>query len=347
MHEWIAVIQNAISFSLKRQSSSTLQSPVISKEMPNDLTMLYSIEGNGVCVDCGSKDPDWISKNLGILLCKSCSGIHRGLGTHISKVRSATLDRIDPYLLHFLKNIGNSLSNEVWLAKLEDMSPPKCHDSSREEIEKFTIRKYKDKEFIQRMDQAELQSLLFNAIDNKNYKAIISCIANDADLNRANPNQDGRTALHHAVNLMDIVIIFLLLENGASVDVVEKRGWTPLHYACYRDDPQSVELLIQRRASWLSVDKWGMDPLQLAKKSESLTAEAALQTCIEDLKLQKEKPGVSSDADVGSPPLFQRNSQNGLPSMEGALKGLTQKKHTKVGKFFKGFIKPKGSNPSI
>ena len=46
-------------------------------------------------------DPDWASINLGILLCLECSGVHRGLGVHITKVRSATLDTKawDPELL--------------------------------------------------------------------------------------------------------------------------------------------------------------------------------------------------------------------------------------------------------
>ena len=48
--------------------------------------------GNRLCADCGSPDPDWASLNLGILICIECSGVHRQLGVHISKVRSCTLD---------------------------------------------------------------------------------------------------------------------------------------------------------------------------------------------------------------------------------------------------------------
>jgi hypothetical protein len=52
----------------------------------------------GVCVcmcvrcvcACGVRsDPDWISINLGLLMCIQCSGVHRSMGVHISKVRSA------------------------------------------------------------------------------------------------------------------------------------------------------------------------------------------------------------------------------------------------------------------
>jgi len=50
------------------------------------------IAGNLRCADCAQAGPDWASINLGILVCLECSGVHRSLGTHITKVRSMTLD---------------------------------------------------------------------------------------------------------------------------------------------------------------------------------------------------------------------------------------------------------------
>ncbi len=51
--------------------------------------------GNDKCADCDGGTPTWASINLGIMLCIECSGIHRSLGVHISKVRSVTLDDWD------------------------------------------------------------------------------------------------------------------------------------------------------------------------------------------------------------------------------------------------------------
>lgn len=45
------------------------------------------LEANRVCADCGNEDPDWASLNLGVLVCIECSGVHRSLGVHVSKVR--------------------------------------------------------------------------------------------------------------------------------------------------------------------------------------------------------------------------------------------------------------------
>lgn len=49
-------------------------------------SILREIPGNDLCAECGAREPDWASLNLGILMCIECSGVHRNLGVHISKV---------------------------------------------------------------------------------------------------------------------------------------------------------------------------------------------------------------------------------------------------------------------
>jgi hypothetical protein len=55
-----------------------------------------------------------VSINLGVMICISCSGIHRQLGTHISKVRSTTLDSWDKELKKLLLSTGNTLAKLVF-----------------------------------------------------------------------------------------------------------------------------------------------------------------------------------------------------------------------------------------
>lgn len=66
------------------------------------------LSANPSCAECGRSDPgpDWVSLNLGALLCIDCSGAHRALGVHISKVRSLALDDIDLAEHAFLACMG-------------------------------------------------------------------------------------------------------------------------------------------------------------------------------------------------------------------------------------------------
>ena len=50
---------------------------------------------NLCCAECERDSPEWVSLNLGCLVCIDCSGVHRSMGVHISKMRSLTLDDLE------------------------------------------------------------------------------------------------------------------------------------------------------------------------------------------------------------------------------------------------------------
>lgn len=112
------------------------------------LDALLKLPVNRECADCKSKGPRWASVNLGIFICMQCSGIHRSLGVHISKVRSATLDTWLPEQIACIQSIGNEKSNSYWEAEL----PPKY---DRVGIENFIRAKYEDKRWIPRDGKAK------------------------------------------------------------------------------------------------------------------------------------------------------------------------------------------------
>ncbi|KAL2756348.1 hypothetical protein ACRALDRAFT_1076418 [Sodiomyces alcalophilus JCM 7366] len=108
-------------------------------------------QGNCWCVDCGSGSKvEWVSINLAVILCIECSGIHRSLGTHISKVRSLTLDitSFTPDIVELLLLVGNRVANMVWEAKLDPAVKP-GPQATREQRLKFITAKYVDRAFVE------------------------------------------------------------------------------------------------------------------------------------------------------------------------------------------------------
>ncbi|XP_028266340.1 arf-GAP with coiled-coil, ANK repeat and PH domain-containing protein 3 isoform X10 [Parambassis ranga] len=121
------------------------------------LQRIQSLPGNQQCCDCGQADPRWASINLGILLCIECSGIHRSLGVHCSKVRSLTLDSWEPELLKLMCELGNSIINHIYEGSFQDQGLKKpLPSSSRQEKEAWIKAKYVEKKFLKRLGSTEI-----------------------------------------------------------------------------------------------------------------------------------------------------------------------------------------------
>ena len=94
------------------------------------LSKLLKIEFNKYCADCGIKGPRWASVNLGIFICIKCSGIHRNLGVHISKVKSVSLDKWTRADVKRMEEVGNAIAREKWEADVpKDVYIPNESDS--------------------------------------------------------------------------------------------------------------------------------------------------------------------------------------------------------------------------
>ncbi|XP_067404749.1 arf-GAP with GTPase, ANK repeat and PH domain-containing protein 1 isoform X6 [Emydura macquarii macquarii] len=138
---WVQAIESQILASLQSCESSKNKSRLTSQNEAMALQSIRNIRGNSHCVDCKAQDPDWASLNLGALMCIECSGIHRNLGTHLSRVRSLDLDDWPIELIKVMSSIGNELANSVWEESNQGrMKPSSDSTSTRTEPSARTSR---------------------------------------------------------------------------------------------------------------------------------------------------------------------------------------------------------------
>ncbi|XP_030779424.1 arf-GAP with coiled-coil, ANK repeat and PH domain-containing protein 1 isoform X3 [Rhinopithecus roxellana] len=118
------------------------------------VAQVQSVDGNAQCCDCREPAPEWASINLGVTLCIQCSGIHRSLGVHFSKVRSLTLDSWEPELVKLMCELGNVVINQIYEARVEAMAVKKPGPScSRQEKEAWIHAKYVEKKFLTKLPE--------------------------------------------------------------------------------------------------------------------------------------------------------------------------------------------------
>ena len=205
MKEWMGVFQDCVESMLTSSSSllSSSEKSMTTKELAKvkDHKEEY-IERlrrmNPTCADCENKEPDWASINLGILVCIECSGIHRSLGVHVSKVRSITLDSWTTELLDLMLAIGNAKYNELYEGSVPPGFKP-TPTASREEREEFITLKYGKRAFLskgvlQRVSEpTELLRQFFVAVKAEAILEMMGLLALQVDIDEGLPDEELRT----------------------------------------------------------------------------------------------------------------------------------------------------------
>lgn len=250
---WVQAIESQILACLQGCESSRHKAR---RNSQNEVAIqaIRNAKGNNLCVDCGAPNPTWASLNLGALICIECSGIHRNLGTHLSRVRSLDLDDLSPELSQVLTAIGNHMANSVWESCTQGRQKP-TQEASREERETWIRAKYEQRVFVAPLPtqveetQGSMSDWLLGAVVERDLPRLLLLLAHsnkeliNAPLVKASPQP--RTAIHAACQLGDVVMTQLLVWYGIDVKARGPQGQTALTMARNTGSRECAEILLQ------------------------------------------------------------------------------------------------------
>uniref|UniRef100_A0A4W6FX00 ArfGAP with SH3 domain, ankyrin repeat and PH domain 2b n=1 Tax=Lates calcarifer TaxID=8187 RepID=A0A4W6FX00_LATCA len=285
---WVSVLQNSKEEALNKAFKGDQdegENNIVQELTKAIVGEVKRMSGNDGCCDCGAPAPTWLSTNLGVLICIECSGIHREMGVHYSRIQSLDLDVLGTSELLLAKNVGNASFNEIMEADLKTVIKLRLSLVSRQMRKDYITAKYTEKRFARRRcaDAASRLQVLYEAVRNRDILSLIQVYAEGVDLMEAipqpNEHEPGETVLHLAVRMVDrnsLHIVDFLAQNSANLDKQTTRGSTALHYCCLTDNSECLKLLLRGKASTSITNEAGETALDIARRLRHTQCEELL-----------------------------------------------------------------------
>jgi Putative GTPase activating protein for Arf/PH domain len=259
-----AIVRQLASHSERGDGSSAAQAQREQHYKGIVAALVDADEANGRCADCGAAEPTWVILNRGIIVCSECSGAHRSLGTHVSRVRSLELDDWTDEQIDIVRRIGNGAANTLLAAK----PMPAAVASNRAAR---VAAKHRDLSFF---GAGPLDALPppIDAVRSGNLVALLALIGAGAlDVNDA-----VAAPLHAAIECAQPTVAAFLLANNADPNarLESLASATPLHHcaSCVADGAEQSAAIIARQllkcgASQAHLDAEQRTALDLARQN--------------------------------------------------------------------------------
>ncbi|XP_061777713.1 arf-GAP with SH3 domain, ANK repeat and PH domain-containing protein 1 isoform X3 [Nerophis ophidion] len=284
---WISVLTNskeeALNMAFRGEQTSGSEDGLedLTKAIIEDVLRM---PGNELCCDCGASDPKWLSTNLGILTCIECSGIHREMGVHISRIQSMELDKLGTSELLLAKNVGNSSFNEIMEGNLSSPSPKPTPSSDMTVRKEFINAKYVDHKYARKTCSSAAAKMieLYEAVQSRDLLSLVQVYAEGVELMEPLPEagpEAGETALHYSVRTADqtsLHLVDFLVQNSGNLDKQTEWGNTALHYCCMYEKPECLKLLLRGKPVTDITNQNGETALDVARRLRNAPCEEAL-----------------------------------------------------------------------
>ncbi|XP_029635615.1 arf-GAP with SH3 domain, ANK repeat and PH domain-containing protein 2 isoform X4 [Octopus sinensis] len=315
MEEWISVLNNAkeevLLKAFQDNSNSTSINQSVRELTCSIIERVKQLPGNKTCCDCGAPDPEWLSTNLGILICLECCGIHREVGVHISRTQSIVIDELGTSQLLLARAVGNSNFNDIMEAKLAfDTSLKPKATSGMNKRREFIKAKYEQHKYVIQTctDKEDLKQELQQAIASKDVFALLQVHAEGLELMTTLPNtENDETSLHMAISQEDgnsLHMVDFIIQNSSisSLDKRTKDGNTALHLCAQLNKSECIKLILRTKPDMASLENIaGQAPLDIAIENNHQLCAELIKAALENRKDLFENVNIDWDLMVEEP----------------------------------------------
>ncbi|GAV04230.1 hypothetical protein RvY_14541 [Ramazzottius varieornatus] len=246
----------------------------ISEIRDSVIKQVQKLPGNNRCCDCDAEKTDltWLSTNFGVLTCIECSGVHRELGVHVSRVQSLTLDHLGTGQLLLARSMTNLLFNQIFESSVNNVQKPTA--ASRMEDRNLYIRaKYVERRFVTPTCPTDdvRQEALMNALHNRHLHGLVQLFAEGVDLSASLADSViDETPLHFLVRAgedgLTLACADFIIQNCRSTNRTDRNGNTALHLCAEFSRPETAKLLLRASAQWNLPNNGSETALDIAQR---------------------------------------------------------------------------------